>query len=262
MEQHDDFARALHPAEGFVVLRDVLLSPMDECEELTAPLPGCPMTCPSAAADASASSSSSLDTLQTSENQNEENPIFDQWMPEEDPHQSFCHGGWSITRRRVRDSLLRTSQSPDRICRFQDCGKDCWVYQHKSDLDQVKVISNHCMDRFCITCGGLKAWKVRTALTGIMTNKNLRLVTLTLSGAGESLADLLDRLYRHFKALRNTELWEKTVDGGCAFLEVKWNQKAKRWHPHLHLILEGRFLPQADLSNTWRALTGDSFIRN
>lgn len=219
------------------------------------------MTDPPAAAGASSSSSSSsLDTLQTTEKPDPENPVFSTWTPEDDDHQRFCHGGWSVTRRRVRDALIRTAQSPDRICRFQDCGKDCWVYQHKDDPTNVKVIANHCMDRFCITCGGLKAWKVRAALRPLMKNKQLRFCTLTLSGQGGSLAELLDRLYRHFKALRQTELWEKSVDGGCAFLEVKWNPKAKRWHPHLHLILEGRYLPQAELSNTWRALTKDSWI--
>lgn len=223
-------------------------------------LPDRGMTCPSAAADASSSSSSSLDTLQTSENEPTENIIFTDWQPEEDEHQRWCHGGWQADRRRVRDALLRTHQSPDRICRYQDCGKDCWVYQHKDDKAQVKVIANHCMDRFCVTCGGLRGWKVRTALAERMKGKTLRLITLTLSGKGASLADLLDKLYRNFKALRQTELWENSVDGGCAFLEVKWNPKANRWHPHLHLITEGRFVPQDQLSNLWHALTKDSFI--
>lgn len=224
-------------------------------------LPDCGMTCPSSADDASSSSSSSsLDTLQTSENETTENIIFENWRPEEDEHQRWCHGGWQEDRRRVRDALLRTKQSPDRICRYQDCGKDCWVYQHKDDKEQVKVIANHCMDRFCVTCGGLRAWKVRTALAERMKGKNLRLITLTLSGKGATLTDLLDKLYRNFKALRQTELWENNVEGGCAFLEVKWNPKANRWHPHLHLISEGRFVPQDQLSNLWHALTKDSFI--
>jgi len=230
-------------------------------EEDQATLPDRRQTGPSSADDACGpQAATSLDTLQTSENDPSANILFTQWQPEEDTHQAYCHGGWAVTRRRVRDSLLRTAQSPDRILRYQDCGKDCWVYQHKDDAEQVKVVANHCMDRFCITCGGLKAWKVRTALATLMKDKDMRLVTLTLSGKAASLADLLDRLYRHFKALRQTELWEKSVNGGCAFLEVKWNPKANRWHPHLHLITEGRFLPQGPLSNLWRALTKDSYI--
>lgn len=230
-------------------------------DQLSNPLPDRQQTCPSPSGDASSfPPPSSLDPLQTSVNYDPADLIFESWSPEDDAHQQYCHGGWAVTRRRVRDSMLRTHQTADRVCRYQDCGKDCWVYQHKDDPTNIKVVANHCMDRMCITCGGLKALRVRNALAALMHEKKLRLCTLTLSGQSESLADLLDRLYRHFKALRQTELWTKAVDGGCAFLEVKWSAKANRWHPHLHLILEGRYLPQAELSNTWRALTKDSWI--
>lgn len=88
----------------------------------------------------------------------------------------------------------------------------------------------------------------------------MRFATLTLLGKNNTLRETLDRIYRHFRALRATELWEKTVTGGAAFLEIKWNNNLKRWHTHLHLLLEGRYLAQADLSRVWHGITGDSMI--
>jgi hypothetical protein len=42
-------------------------------------------------------------------------------------------------------------------------------------------------------------------------------------------------------------------------LEHTYNADAKLWHPHLHLIVEGR-IDQAELADTWEAITGDSRI--
>jgi hypothetical protein len=55
-------------------------------------------------------------------------------------------------------------------------------------------------------------------------------------------------------------LWAESVTGGAAFLEVKWSDKAQRWHPHLHIIAEAKFMDQGMLSTTWRTISHDSFI--
>jgi hypothetical protein len=45
-----------------------------------------------------------------------------------------------------------------------------------------------------------------------------------------------------------------------AFLEVKWNPDPGRWHPHVHAIVQGRFIPHDLLAKAWKAITGDSHI--
>jgi len=45
-----------------------------------------------------------------------------------------------------------------------------------------------------------------------------------------------------------------------AFLEVKRNKSDTAWHPHLHLIVTGQFIPQKILSQVWKATTKDSDI--
>lgn len=85
-------------------------------------------------------------------------------------------------------------------------------------------------------------------------------ITLTLCGKGESLTELLDRLYEHFRALRLHPTWADKVRGGAAILEIKHSAKANRWHPHLHIIADADFIDKGELSNAWRSITKDSFI--
>jgi hypothetical protein len=87
----------------------------------------------------------------------------------------------------------------------------------------------------------------------------LRFITLTLKTSDAPLPAQLDRLYDSFHRLRRLSLWKKTVTGGILFVELTVT-KTGQWHPHLHILTSGKFLPQAALSNAWRNITGDSWI--
>lgn len=85
-------------------------------------------------------------------------------------------------------------------------------------------------------------------------------MTLTLLASVVPLREQLTRLYLCFRKLRLTKTWKRCVTGGAAFLEVTLNEGTQKWHPHLHLILEGKYYPQEQLSRDWFKLTGDSKI--
>lgn len=91
-------------------------------------------------------------------------------------------------------------------------------------------------------------------------SKPVSFITLTLKGKGESLSELVDRLYKHFRALRLHPTWAEKVRGGAAFLEIKYNDPSKRWHPHLHIIADADFIDKGVLSDVWRGISKDSFI--
>ncbi len=95
---------------------------------------------------------------------------------------------------------------------------------------------------------------------GLIEGKATSFITLTLCGKGEPLKDLIDKLYKSFRALRNHPTWTEVVWGGAAFLEIKYSDKSRRWHPHLHVIADMKFLSQAELSDVWRGITKDSYI--
>lgn len=223
---------------------------------------GLPMPGPEAAASEPRASSdaSSLEPLQTSvKNPDCYSPEW-WWQPENDPTQSWIHSGWMVNRRRVWSALRNTGQSANRVQRFQECGSDAWVYKSDSADENFKIIANHCGDRFCMVCGGLRSFRVREALRPLCQGIRIRMATLTLLGKGNTLRETLDMIYRYFRALRQTPLWEDCVTGGCAFLEIKWDAKHKRWHTHLHLLLAGKYIEQGFLTQAWKGISGDSFI--
>lgn len=179
-----------------------------------------------------------------------------------DPHHEWLHAGWKETREKIFSSLQRTGQSRNRIKRFTDCGENAWVYQSVEDPEKFRLCANHCGDRLCVPCGNLRAFWLRKALDAkILTlAKPPLLITITLKErSGESLSSLVTRLYEGFSDLRRLSRWKKSVVGGIALLEIKRCDNGRRWHPHLHIIADGRYIEQGWISNAWRALTGDSF---
>lgn len=174
--------------------------------------------------------------------------------------QCFRHSGWWKNRRRVIASMHRTGQPSHRIASFASCGDGAWIMQADHMPERLKVTSSFCHDRLCEPCAQERARRIREVLCDLTRGRQLRFITLTLAAKGQSLKEGVDRLFKHFRALRATSLWSDAVDGGAAFLELKWNSKVRRWHPHLHIICEGRYIDQGKLSTCWHGITGDSFI--
>jgi len=87
-----------------------------------------------------------------------------------------------------------------------------------------------------------------------------RFVTFSLKHTPHlNLREQIDRLYESFSNLRRKKFWREHCIGGCAVLEVKIGRDLL-WHPHLHCLVEGAYLPQKQLSREWLKVTGDSFI--
>lgn len=211
----------------------------------------------------------SLDTTETSVRANveaflnapaEENQ---EWEPnlQEDMHTiRFRHSGWWQLRRRIFAALQRTGQTRSRLCAFGSCGAGAWIEQSAEDSSRLRVKQCYCHDRLCTPCANSRSYNLSQALLHLIEEKPHTFITLTLCGKGEALTELIDRLYKHFRALRLHPLWAESVRGGAAFLEVKYNDKSQRWHPHLHIIADCNFINQGELSSVWRGITKDSFI--
>jgi hypothetical protein len=93
-----------------------------------------------------------------------------------------------------------------------------------------------------------------------LAGQRARFVTLTLRTEGLPLREALSKLQHAFRRLLRTGLWRGRVTGGAAFLEVKWNPDSARWHPHIHAIVQGRYIPHDLLRRTWLLITGDSSV--
>lgn len=217
----------------------------------------------------SSSSPTSLDTIETSVSRDveaflaagpEDAGITGPSLCEEMHAVRFRHSGWWPIRRRIFDALVRTGQARSRCMSFGSCGAGSWIQQSAEDPTRFRLRCSHCHDRLCTPCANARSVNLSQALLHQMADRPMTFITLTLCGKGERLTDLIDRLYKHFRALRLHPLWADAVQGGAAFLEVKWSDKAQRWHPHLHVICESKFIDQGELSAVWRGITRDSFI--
>jgi len=88
----------------------------------------------------------------------------------------------------------------------------------------------------------------------------MRFMTLTLKSSDQPLSEVLARLIKSFARLRRRKEIAERIRGGVWFLEITRNVETGRWHPHLHVLFQGDFLPQQILRRNWLDITKDSFI--
>ena len=175
-------------------------------------------------------------------------------------NQAFRHSGWKKQRATVFSALLLANSSGSRVVRFCGCGRDCVVLRSKDQPQEYRIAARCCKDRFCLPCGQDRSRVVTANVLDFVKRRTVRFVTLTLRSADASLASQVDRIFKAFKRLRKHPVWSKSQDGGIAFLEITINEKTHQWHPHLHILADGRFILQAALSKAWKQITGDSHI--
>jgi len=123
------------------------------------------------------------------------------------------------------------------------------------------LVLGRCRDRLCPLCSALRGRECTDRVTKLVQRMNApRFVTLTVKNDAAPLASQVDFLFTCFRKLRAHAWWKKKVTGGCYSLEVTYNAREATWHPHLHLIVDGEFLPQKELASIWKQITGGSPI--
>ena len=172
----------------------------------------------------------------------------------------FRHSGWHLNRSRIRKVLSVSAVSPRALSRFDLCGSDPWVAVDPDDPSRFTILANHCHSRWCTPCARDRASRIASNLEQLIQHHPHRFLTLTLKHSDSPLSTQLDRLYDSFRRLRRRPFWSSAVSGGAAVLEVKHSHRDHLWHPHLHVLLDSKFLRHKDISAEWFRITGDSFI--
>lgn len=172
----------------------------------------------------------------------------------------FRHSTWQSDRDRVEAALHDPRIRGPRFWRFRDCGTQAVVFKTADDPPRYKVGCTRCHDRFCLPCAQDRARLIVANMKEQIPYETTRFLTLTLKHSDDPLAQQLERLYIGFAHLRRRTFWRGLVTGGIAFLELKLASSDKRWHPHLHVLVRGKYIPQKILSDSWLQITGDSFI--
>ena len=151
------------------------------------------------------------------------------------------------------------------------------------------IVPQSCRVRTCPDCEASRQTRVveayRDAVTALDPDR-VRFLTLTIRNAGRGeLAAALDRLGDAITRLKRRAVWKggrcrdrarcrmpwdperprwrlphSPVAADMTSIEVTYNHEHKSWHPHAHLLVESGYIDQAELADTWEAITGDSRI--
>jgi hypothetical protein len=126
--------------------------------------------------------------------------------------------------------------------------------------DHYGLAGSSCKDRLCVPCQRDRATRIKLNLAPLLKDKTVRFLTLTLRSNADPLRHQVDRLIACARELRRTKIWTRKVTGGVQLLETTFNKETKQWHPHLHCLLLGKFLPVKPVRDAWRRITSDSHV--
>lgn len=172
----------------------------------------------------------------------------------------FLIDEWSSVLETYRQ--IDAADGRNRAIRMSDCRRIAWFC--RNDVSgQVRVLANHCKQRWCPLCGAAKKTVIaREIEKWLPTTQYPKMMTLTLLHTSESLPDQINHLYNSFRKLRKTKLLTKNVPGGVWFFQITFNGKTQMWHPHIHCLMSGNYVSMSKLSRLWLKITGDSKIVN
>jgi len=129
------------------------------------------------------------------------------------------------------------------------------------DIGRVRPWLNRCMHKLCPFCGRARTAHVAKQLEAIMqAMKRPRAMILTVRSNDRPLRDQIAALRRSFRQLRSRRFWKDRVLGGAYTLEITLNERTELWHPHLHIIYDGAYMPVKLLQHNWHDVTGGSEV--
>lgn len=173
---------------------------------------------------------------------------------------AFRHRNWSRHRENILNALRKLPLGAKRSKNFENCGSFAWICVDRANPKRVKIACDRCKDRFCQPCQKERSRRLAKEVEKRVTNKNIRFITLTLKSRTGKLKTQIDQTIKNFRKLRQSKKWKESQRGGAFFLEVTFNSETQKWHPHIHVVSEGRFLAHDELKKCWFRITGNSFI--
>jgi len=252
----------------------VQLHPIDQqVLELSGSLPGLPLLVNPEVLDRLRRPPSSVHTIETSgrnstrrsERSDESNPESDLHIDRERP--DYSYRGYLLRNR--MDSYVRAAEIYADVdgsfggkfsSRLQECRKNAWFVQ-SSKTNMLRVMSSRCKLRWCPICRDVSRMIVTSAVKEwLEIQKFPKMITLTLEHSGDPLSVQIEHLYDSFRKLRRRAFFKNHITGGVWFFQIKFNARTEQWHPHIHCLVAGKFLPQSELKGLWHEITGDSYI--
>lgn len=105
-----------------------------------------------------------------------------------------------------------------------------------------KFTSRYCGNRWCLICNRIRTAKLLNSYSEVLDNlKDKQFVTLTRPNVkAEHLKEELTYFYTWWRAMMRISVKEGKNLNGVRKLEITYNHTRKDYHPHFHLIVEGK----------------------
>lgn len=188
-------------------------------------------------------------------------------LPDPEDRQDFTYRGYLLrprmeSYRRAREiyAAVDGSFGGKFSSRLGNCRKFAWFVQ-SSITNKLRVQSSRCKLRWCPICRDVSRMIVTTAVDQwIRLQKYPKILSLTIKHSDDDLSVQVKRIYACFRKLRRRALMQNRITGGIWFFQLKFNHDTEQWHPHIHCLVAGKFLPQNQLKTLWHKITGDSYV--
>lgn len=157
-------------------------------------------------------------------------------------------------------SIIDGGPDLGRAQRLRDCRQNAW-FARNIESGQVRVAASACSLRWCPVCAGARRNFVSHEIAEwLCSADHPKLITLTLRHSESALEEQIDHLYNFFREIRRLKDFKYAVTGGVWFFQVHRSKHDGLWHPHLHALVTGKYLPRRRLSRMWQRVTLDSEV--
>lgn len=151
-------------------------------------------------------------------------------------------------------------QGHDGRHRLDSCKSRAWFVRN-SESGLVRIAANSCLDRWCPICQKTRIYSIsQSVLSWLEKTKEPKFITFTLKHSDATLKHQLDSLYDYFRKIRRRKLLARTVAGGFWFFQIVQSKTDGLFHPHIHCLVDSKFIPQRQLSRLWQQITHGSKI--
>lgn len=129
-----------------------------------------------------------------------------------------------------------------------------WHCAEKMEQKDGKITGSYCKNRWCLTCNRIRTAKlIMGYMPQIRKFNDMQFVTLTLPNCkGDDLKATIELMNKRFnnvrRGVKRHDLHTPSAFKALRKLECTYNLQRSDYHPHYHLIVEGRHVAECILS--------------
>jgi hypothetical protein len=172
----------------------------------------------------------------------------------------------------VYNSLIECGRN-DQAAALIGCGN--WYLKKRSPCGTLKLEICPCDSVFCPECANRRSKLLQKEILGKVNRpgKSYWLLGLTVPNTPILTREFMKQLVAHFTELRESSVWKKIpqaesgvdeITGGVYSVETTFNRDTRKWHPHIHCLIEApRRLPREwiySVRATWEKITGNAKV--